>query len=246
VGVVGDTRAAIIGVGPAGQSGDDQGGFYFPGNPATASGTLYRVDFADGGVKPLSTSFDTVFASNLLVSDAANVYWIGSSKVWSAPRDVSAATQVGAITSGTAVGLAVAGGVVSWAAVLGSSSCGNACTFIAQGCQVFSASTMIYDTTTTSKALCLGLATDATNAYFAVVEIRELPTCTSNCGDSPQAVTTGIARVSLAGPATQQPVVFPIQTDRMYGPRRFFVDDTYVYGIDPAYVVRVPKSAFGQ
>lgn len=251
IGVAADTRAAIVGVAASASGGQnsDNASFDFgasDSNSAGTSGSLYRVDFADGGITPRATTFDTTFTRHLWVADTANVYWIGSGSVWSAPIDLSSAPAgKGAVTGGAPVGIAVANGVVSWSMVLGSTSCGSGpCTFNALGCQVWSAGTLIYDTSTGagSHDLCFGLATDASDAYFAIVRKETVP-C-NGCGTAEDVFTTGIGRVSLTGPPTQAPAVFPLATNRFYGPRRFLVDDTYVYGIDPAYVLRIAKSAF--
>ena len=61
--------------------------------------------------------------------------------------------------------------------------------------------------------------------------------------DSSVLLGNGIARVPLVGGGPLQTA--PLQADRWYGPRRVLVDDTYVYAIDPNYVLRFPKTAFG-
>jgi hypothetical protein len=53
----------------------------------------------------------------------------------------------------------------------------------------------------------------------------------------------GIVRVPISGQGPAQVVL--LQSDRWYGARRVIVDDTYVYALDPSYVMRFSKSAFG-
>jgi hypothetical protein len=243
VGVAADTRAAIVAI-AAGSNGtsSDTGGFDFGGNSGNnPTGNLYRIDFEDGGVTPQSASFDTTDSAHLFTADAANVYWIGGGAVWSAPRDLSTTTKISTIASGTGIGLAVNSSGVVWSALQGTSGCsGNTCGFTNGGCDVWNNGNLIFQ----SSSLCMGLAADATNAYFAIVEVQQ--TQCDNCqnGTSTELATTGIARISLAGGASQTPSVLTLSSSRLYGPRRFFVDDTYVYGIDPAYVLRVAKTAF--
>ncbi len=188
------------------------------------------------------------------------IYGIGIGTVWAAPVDLSAApTTIGQIPpaqtgsacpTGTCVssgvGIDVANGVVAWSVLQGISICNNGpCVFESPSCSVWkngaspTQSTRIYQ----SAGACLGLAIDATYAYFALVE-SQLDTSCNGC-NSYDLFTTGIARVALNGPDTQKATVLTLDASRLYGPRRFFADDTYVYGVDPAYVLRIPKSAFG-
>ncbi len=267
-GVVADGRSAVVGVISNNNTGTYQseqvdqgsgGGLATGGLGNNPNGTLYRMNLDDGGVAQQSAPFDFTITHHLMVSSGSSIYGIGTSTVWVAPVDLSAApTAVGQIppaqtgtacTSGacisSGVGIDAANGVVAWSVLQGSSICNNGpCTFGSPICSVWkngaspSQSTRIYQ----AAGACLGLAIDATHAYFALVETR--PSSCTNC-NSYDLYTTGIARIALDGPDTQQPTVLKLDSTRFYGPRRFFADDTYVYGIDPAYVLRIPKSAFG-
>jgi hypothetical protein len=86
--------------------------------------------------------------------------------------------------------------------------------------------------------LCNGLAIDDQYAYFAIVQVYVPPAGAS----SAELLGTGIARVPLAGGPLE---MVPLQSDRWYGARRLIVDDSYVYAIDPSYVLRLRKAAFG-
>jgi hypothetical protein len=54
---------------------------------------------------------------------------------------------------------------------------------------------------------------------------------------------TGLGRVPLAGGPLQ---TVPLASSRWYGARRVLVDAQSVYAVDPNFVVRVDKSAFGR
>jgi hypothetical protein len=85
---------------------------------------------------------------------------------------------------------------------------------------------------------CSGLAVDDTYAYVAITDTIS----TSNGGNQIVTVGSGIARVPLAGGPLQ---IVSLQSQEWYGPRRVFVDATYVYAVDPNYVARFAKSDFG-
>lgn len=268
-GVVADGRSAVVGVvttsnsvglqseqvDQAGGGGLANGG---PGNKT--GGDLYRVNLDDGGVTRQTADFDVTVTHHLIASSGGSIYGIGTGSVWVAPVDLSAAPapvgQIPPAQTGSAcqppntcisagVGIDVANGVVAWSVFQGISDCNGPCTLSSPSCSVWkngtspSQSTRIYQNT---QQACLGLAIDATYAYFALV--AERPSSCTGC-NTYDLYTTGIARVALNGLDTQQATVLQLGTTRLFGPRRFFADDTYVYGIDPAYVLRIPKSAFG-
>ena len=237
-------------------SGFDTGNFSFEFTgfgPADAGGVLYGFNFVDGEVSRLPASFDMEEMSNhlRLVSDAANVYWVGGGTVWSVPLDLLSSPMTPRLGRSGQVRFPSASstskGVVAWSAMQGTNNCGNGppAAFQPTGCTVATTTGTIYP----SRASCVWASpVDATNAYFAIIEPRTTSTCCNSQDGGPNInnyiVTTGIARVSLTGTPQQTPSILSFSTDRMYGPRRFLADDTYVYGIDPAYALRIPKSAF--
>jgi hypothetical protein len=266
-GVVADGRSAVVGVSTTSTVGGTEteqvdrgpGSILVTGGSGNKpGGALYRINLDDGGVSQQSASFDITVTHHLVASSGGSIYGIGYGTVWTAPVDLSAApTTIGQIPpaqTGSAcqttncissgVGIDAANGVVAWSVLQGISVCNGPCAFESPSCSVWkngaspTQSTRIYQ----SAVGCLGLGIDATYAYFALIETPPSTSC-SGCGYD--VVTTGIARVALNGPDTQQPTVVKLDSTRLFGPRRFFVDDTYVYGIDPAFVLRIPKSAFG-
>ncbi|HSQ63197.1 MAG TPA: hypothetical protein VLM85_08270 [Polyangiaceae bacterium] len=247
-GLLADPGAVTVGVG--GSGGPSQGGnndpdvsYWLQGTSSIPSdvrgGFVARVNVDDGGVGPTQpTTFVITYSHHLMAADATNVYWVAGpspqGEVHMAPRDLSATeSQLAVISSGAApVGLAAANGKVAWSStadLFGTTP----------GCWIWQSSVLVFQSTT---SWCMGLAIDATDAYFATVEMRSF---TDNSGQTQTFLAaTGMARVSLAGPAQQTPHVLALTTDRIFGPRRILVDSQYVYGIDPAYVLRAPKSAF--
>jgi hypothetical protein len=234
----------------------------WPGSPAVDTvfaGDVYRV-----GTNPPSppvrhggalggATFLPGFMQHLLVQSSTEVYWADSTSVGGEAGRVMAASKaawatdpgrrVGGISAiGTDigfVGLAATDTTVAWAAAAtpypGSTGCWVWVAPVGSG-----AARMIFDSTqATSSFLCNGLALDAQYVYFAMVEVH-VPPAGAN---SSLLLGTAIVRVPLS--AQGSPQVVPLQSDRWYGPRRVLVDDTYVYAIDPSYVMRLPKSAFG-
>jgi len=249
-GLIADPGAVTVGVG--GSGGPSQGGnndsdvaYWLQGTSSIPSdvrgGFVARVNVDDGGVGPTHpTTFVLTYSHHLMAADATNVYWVAGpspqGEVHMAPRDLSATeSQLAVISSGLApVGLAAANGKVAWSStadLFGTTP----------GCWIWQSSVLVFQSTT---SWCMGLAIDATDAYFATVEIRSYVDNSGRSGT--YLAATGMARVSLAGPPQQTPHVVPITSasNRLYGPRRILLDAQYVYGIDPAYVLRVPKSAF--
>jgi len=201
-------------------------------NPLT--GKIQRFD-ADGGfAAPLDTDFLATYSRHLLATDGTNVYWIAGPEpgtVMSAPMDLSTKTAVTTIPKGVATGVAANATKVVWA----TTSFGSP-----PLCAVGSGGTTIFETTAFS---CVGLAVDGTHAWFAVAKLAPLQGNGGN-GSNTYLAGTALARVDLAGPATQSAAVVDVSSTRWYGPRRVLVDDTYVYGVDPSYVARVAKATF--
>jgi len=185
---------------------------------------------------------------HVLAQSTTSIYWVDSThtgtdlaRVMSATKTPSATPPgqrvagVPAMDNGLAVGivgLAASDKLVAWAAAPFPSPGTDGC--------------WIWVTTPTGAPLeiynsdaeptpftCSGLAIDDQYAYFAMVSTTNL--------QSPVLVGTGIGRVPLAGGLLQ---TAPLQSDRWYGPRRVLVDATYVYALDPSYVLRFPKDLF--
>lgn len=263
VGVVADQSAVVSAISPPPNNvGDwnqalDDGAFTGgggPGDDTTAS--LYRVDLADGGISPArAVPMDTMASRHVLTSDATSVYGVGGGHVWTVPRDLSSPpTNIAVVPTGSngcmngscqliaPVGISVAGSNVVTAFLSATSLGGNQNTQPAitpTRCQIFNGGTAIFDV---AQKGCAGVAADATYAYFAIVEQKQVTE--SCCGTQYYLATTSIARISLTGASTQVPSMIPINTTRFYGPRRFLVDDAFLYGIDPAYVFRIAKTSF--
>jgi hypothetical protein len=188
---------------------------------------------------------------HVLAQSTTEVYWVDSARVAADSGRVMAAskaawaTDLGHKVGGFQpvqglptgfVGLAASDSYVAWS-VAGQPNPGPT------GCWVWSslkdgAPKQIFDSGAANTSFsCNGLAVDSTYAYFAMVEVYVPPAGV----DSSVLLGTGIARVPLAGGPLE---TAPLKSDRWYGPRRVLVDDTYVYAIDPAYVLRFPKTAF--
>lgn len=264
VGLVADSSAVYAAVStpragapPSGLSPDS---WQWPASPnvdTPTDGAIYRiVPGAAGTVDELTTtdpiSFYPGFMQHVLAQSSTEVYWVSSTspgpKVGSVMAASKAAwtTQAGRpianveTTAGNSVGfvgLAANDSVVAWA-VTSEPYPG------AQGCWVAASTAgqpakQIFDSEVAKTTfLCSGLAIDAQYAYFATAEVYVPPAG----ADSSVVRGTGIARVALSGGPLQ---TVALESDRWYGPRRVLVDDTYVYAVDPNFVVRFPKSDFG-
>ncbi|HZT53649.1 MAG TPA: hypothetical protein VE995_04635 [Gaiellaceae bacterium] len=267
VGLVADTAAlyAAIATGNGGGTGGGSASGLSPdsqqwpgsGPEVSASGSIVRLDRTalsqpqalqvTGGVR-----FDVGNSVHVLAQSSTNVYWLDATAVapnlgrvmqaskasWTAGQgqrlaDVpSMAGQARAL-----VGIAANDAYVAWAAAPMPGPGQSGCWVWAAGAD--GTARRIYDGPQgPQQPMCHGLAVDAQFAYFAIV------TVVSQTND-PQGnwlMGTGIGRVPLAGGPAQ---TVSLQSGRWYGPRRVLVDEQYVYAIDPSYVVRVPKSAFG-
>ena len=255
VGVAAEARAAVVAVSNGGSPNTDSSqGPTGSGPPSSPSGALLRFDFVDGGVTqaPMSGAgvVTTTFDAHLFAADATNVYWAAADAIYQAPRaDVTAQTPFAPLDvtdGGAPVGLTVANGAVAWSILYAKCSSGPC---VPTGCRIYVGGAAIWDSAQSSAPSkgCLGLAIDSSHAYFAVADWRTYAcnNCGPGNGTTTEVVTTAIGRVALAGPPSQQPTFLTLSNDRVFGPRRFIVDDTYVYGIDPEYVLRIPKTAFG-
>jgi len=211
-----------------------------------------------GEVAPaaVSTTFDPAVAIHTLVSFNGSLCWLdATSQVLCAPAGwagttpptptVLSAPSLPAGWSLVAVASAGSGNqsVLVWAAApdIGPGVGGCLVWMSAAG----AAPVQVYNGSQDS-FFCRGLATDGQYAYFTMNEVaatNEGPSCT-NCTNGTYVagvVGIGIARVPLAGGAAQ---TLPLQSQSWYGPRRVFVDATYVYGVDPSYVLRMPLGTF--
>jgi hypothetical protein len=193
---------------------------------------------------------------HVLAQSTTDIYWVDSAVTPTAVGRVMTASKAGWATdpghavgtippvTNTAtgfVGLAADDTDLAWVQApepyFGAGGCWVFASTIKDG--VVGAQKVIFDSGLAGTTFsCNGLAIDATYAYFAMVEVQVPP---SGPADS-FLLGTGIGRVPLAGGALE---TVSLMSDRWYGPRRVLVDDAYVYAIDPSYVLRFPKTAFG-
>jgi hypothetical protein len=264
-GLVADTSAVYAAVStPLPQSGPPSGpspdSWQWPASPGVdtaTSGDIYRiVPGASGSVEKLAAAgaitFFPGFMQHVLAQSSTEVYWVDSTTAGVEVGRVMAASKadwatdgghkIGAIQSidGQSVGfvgLAANDAYSAWA-VAPQPFPG------AQGCWVWASASdgtpkEIFDSDLAQTSfMCNGLAIDAQYAYFAMVEVYVPPAG----ADSSVLLGTGIARVPLGGGPLQ---TVSLESDRWYGARRVLVDDTFVYAIDPSYVLRFPKADFG-
>lgn len=195
----------------------------------------------------VSTTFDAAM-THTLVDAGSSLCWLDGSHVscaakgWATgpvptPSMLDANTQVPAGWS--LVAIAAHGSTVAWAAAPDP----NVNT---TGCVIWTsenggAATKVYDGSQAS-FFCRGLAVDDAYVYVTMNVTAWQYTNTGGTTGFEYIIGSGIARMPLAGGAMQ---TIPLQLPRWYGPRRVFVDDQYAYAVDPSYVLRVPKSAFG-
>jgi hypothetical protein len=225
---------------------------------APFAGDLYRI-----GTKPAAaprrlggtagaTTFLPGFMLHVVAQGAGLVYWADSTpgatelgRVMGAAKltwGIDAGHRVGGIQAignqNTGfVGLAATDTTVAWAAAPEPTPGATGCrVWAAQG---VAAPKVIFDgDPALTSYLCSGLALDQDYAYFAMIQVYVPP-----AGPGASVVLgKGIARVPLAGGDVQTAA---LSTDRWYGARRVVVDDTFVYAVDPQYVLRFPKTAFG-
>ncbi|HEY3817815.1 MAG TPA: hypothetical protein VGL81_11615 [Polyangiaceae bacterium] len=240
-------------------TGPSPDSWQWPGSPAVDTpfdGSIYRiVPGAPATVQALAPTggitFFPGFMQHVLAESTTEVYWVDSAPVGSQIGRVMVAskadwaTDLGHSLGGIApvdglatgfVGLAASDTYTAWA-VAPEPNPGST------GCWVWAsekdgAPREIFDSDLAPTSFsCNGLAIDDTYAYFAMVEVYVPPAGV----DGDVLLGTGIARVPLAGGPLE---TAPLTADRWYGPRRVLVDDTYVYAIDPNYVLRFPKTAF--
>jgi hypothetical protein len=259
VGLVADSTAvyAALAPAPAGPSPDSWQWPQSTSGDAAVTGRIFRiVPGASGSVDELTPaaaiSLFPGMMEHVLAQNAMDLFWVDSAQVgpeagrvmaaaktgWNGtePRRVGGATIIPGLGIGF-VGLAATDAYVAWT-VAAAPDPG------AVGCWVWATTVagnpkLLFDTDqSASPFLCNGLAIDGTYAYFAVVETYVPP---SGPGDT-QLLGKALARIPLAGGKMQ---TLPLTADRWYGARRLLVDDTYVYAVDPSYVVRFPKTAFG-
>ncbi|HEY8091269.1 MAG TPA: hypothetical protein VIF09_25575 [Polyangiaceae bacterium] len=259
VGLVADATAAYAALAPA-PPGPSPDSWQWPGSTngnAPATGRIFRIVSGSAGtVQELTSatgiSFYPAMMEHVLAQNSVDLFWADSTPVgpeqgrilattkatWSSapPRRVGGATLVPDVSVGF-VGLAANDTDVAWTVA-------PAPTPGATGCWVWTSKVtgtpknLVDAGTGTTPFLCNGLAIDATYAYFAIVTVEIPP----DGPDSAYLRGRALARVPLAGGALQ---TLTLGSDRWYGARRVLVDDTYVYAVDPSYVLRFPKTAFG-
>ncbi|MGH7293606.1 MAG: hypothetical protein ACRELB_01675, partial [Polyangiaceae bacterium] len=259
IGLVADASAVYAAIAPT-PPGPSPDSWQWPASTAgnaPASGQIFRVvPGATGSVDELTPaggiSFYPAMMEHVLAQSSLDLYWVDSAQVgpdagrvmavskagWTSatPRRVGGASLVAGTSVGF-VGLAATETTVAWAVAPeptpGSTGCWVwAVTGSANPRQVF-----VGEPASTA-FLCSGLAIDDAYAYFAIVQVYVPPAGP----DSALLRGTAIGRVPLAGGALQ---TVPMSSDRWYGARRVLVDDAYVYAVDPSYVLRFPKTAFG-
>jgi hypothetical protein len=266
VGLVADSSAVYAAVtapepldgGPSPPGGPSPDSWQWPAGDSVDTpfvGTLYRIVPgnppsvvqlpATGG-----TTFEPGFMLHVLAQNTTQVYWVDSGHVgpdigrvmvaskaaWASDtgKSVGVLQPTAGLPTGF-VGLAANDSYVAWS-VAPEPSPGVV------GCWVWAsldgaAPTEIFDSDLAETSFdCSGLAIDSTYAYFAMVKVYIPP------GGLSVLLGTGVARVPLAGGPLQ---TVALQADRWYGARRLLVDDSYIYAIDPSYVLRFPKSVFG-
>jgi hypothetical protein len=193
---------------------------------------------------PGVSSLATALTAHVLAQSTGEVYWLDASSaandavMRATKSDWSTAQIVATAPSNTLTGIAASDEYVAW-------STSALPTPGATGCTVFASHddgppAMIYDG---SKApfLCWGLAVDEAYAYFATTTVVVL--FSNDPGGPTYMMGTGLGRVPLAGGPLQ---TVPLASSRWYGARRVLVDAQSVYAVDPNFVVRMDKSAFGR
>lgn len=213
-------------------------------------GSIYQMPAGQAPVELAVADPITFFPGlmvHVLAQSATQVYWVDATHTGADLARVMSASKTGITAPGQRVagvgvpltglvvgivGLAASDTIVAWAAApLPSPG--------VQGCYIWTetptgAPVQIYDSDSTPTTFtCGGIAVDAQYVYFTMLETAD--------PQSPVVLGSGIGRLPLGGGALQ---TASLQSDRWYGARRVAVDDTYVYGLDPSYVVRFPKDAF--
>jgi hypothetical protein len=215
--------------------------------PSTSAGIL-RFDRHDLAAAPLPlpgvSSLATAQAAHVLAQNTQEIYWLDASagasgdRVMRGSKSPWAMGQVLATApSNTLTGIAANDQYVVWAT-------STLPTLGANGCAVFASHAdgspvKLYDGSS-APYLCAGAALDDKYAYVALTTVVQV--FPGDPGGPVPMVGTGIGRVPLAGGPLQ---IVPLASSRWYGARRILVDALYVYAVDPSFVVRVDKSAFG-
>jgi hypothetical protein len=249
-------KAATAGVQPV---SPDSGAWPGTSPVGTAfAGDLYEVPTHPAGMpvrlgNPAgATTFLPGTMQHVLAQGAGQVYWVDSTPSGSDLGRVMAAQKaawgtdpghaVGTLQSIDGlplgfVGIAATETDVVWAAAPQPPGSATGCWIWVS--HLGKPAVQIVDSDLASPAFtCNGLAVDGDYVYFAVVQPYVPPAGAS----STAIVGTAVARAPLSGGGVQEA---SLQSDRWYGPRRVIVDSTYVYAIDPSYVLRLPKSDFG-
>ncbi len=255
-GAVTTPKAATAGVQPV---SPDSGAWPGTSPVDTAfSGDLYRVPVHPTGVATRlggaagATTFLPGILQHVLAQDATQVYWVDSTpsgadlgRVMAAQKatwGTDAGHAIGSMQKIDGlpvafVGLAASDAYVVWAVAPQPPGSATGCWIWAS--HLGGVPVQIVDSDLATPAFtCNGLALDGDSVYFAIVQ----PYVPPGDPNSTAIVGTAVGRAPLTGGAVQTAA---LQSDRWYGPRRVLVDSTYVYAIDPSYVLRLPKSDFG-
>jgi hypothetical protein len=229
----------------------------FPGSSTPFStrsqGVVVKINRANpGGAMPSVTgfSFTPGLVLHVLAQNDTDVFWADQSttkvfRVLAASKADFGSSQprvIGTVTQGSSnimiAGVAANKTTVVWVVTpVLDAGVGTKVYASVNG----AAATVIADVTQNYS----GLAVDDVYAYVTVTQtLTSQQNNGGNNGSSSNGevlIGTGVARIPLAGGAVQ---FVSLQSNKWYGPRRVFVDDTYVYAIDPDFVLRFPKTEF--
>jgi hypothetical protein len=246
-----------VGVGVGGNGGNTPDAQFFPGSSTPFStrsqGAVVKINRKNpSGAMPSVSgfSFTPGLVLHVLAQNDTDVFWADQStttafRVLAASKADFGSSQprvIGTVTQGSSnimiAGVAANKTTVVWVVTpVLDAGVGTKVYASVNG----AAATVIADVTQNYS----GLAVDDVYAYVTVTQtLTSQQNNGGNNGSSSNGevlIGTGVARIPLAGGAVQ---FVSLQSNKWYGPRRVFVDDTYVYAIDPDFVLRFPKTEF--